>query len=474
MIARELARYRLDAVVLEKGVDVSPACTKASNSVVHADSGPPGTNIRRFTAESHELYERICTELAVPFNRCGELFVALDPDELPMLEARLEAAEAKGVEMKRLSPAEVLQLEPGLTPDVLGGALAPAGAVVYAFELAIALFENARANGVDFRFASEVRGARILDAGVIELETTGGPVRAAYVINAAGAWASRVAALFGDDGVKADCMLGQRVIMDRRLAGTVRHIVDRFTGSGVIVPTGHGNLLLGRADGDLVDDPEDAFASDRGNRTILDQARALVPALGRSDMVRSFAGVWAERDDILVEKSSACSRLVNVCLPPPGLTACPGSARHAVALLGELGLELEPNPDFNPIRESIPDVSEMSAEDRAALVARDSSFGRVVCRCETVTEGEIIEAIRRGARTVDGVKYRVRAGMGRCQGGFCGLRVMAILARELGLGMTSVTKKGDGSWLVSPRGFGAVDNAADSDDRGTCPDDCQT
>jgi len=145
-----------------------------------------------------------------------------------------------------------------------------------------------------------------------------------------------------------------------------------------------------------------------------------------------------------------------------------------LALGGELGLELEPNPDFNPIRESIPDVSEMSAEDRAALVARDSSFGRVVCRCETVTEGEIIEAIRRGARTVDGVKYRVRAGMGRCQGGFCGPRVMAILARELGLGMTSVTKKGDGSWLVSPRGFGAVDNAADSDDRGTCPDDCQT
>jgi len=463
MIARELSRYRVEAVVLERGMDVAPACTKASNSVVHADSGLPGTDMRRFTAESHRLYDRLCEELAVAFNRCGELFVALEPEELPMLEERVEAAREKGVEMTRLSPSQVAELEPNLTGEVLGGALAPDGAVLYAFELAIALFENARANGVDFRFEAEVRRARMLEGGDIELETTRGPVRARYVVNAAGAWAGRVAALFGDHSVWVEYVMGQRTIMDRRLDGTVRHIVDRVKGSGVVIPTGHGNLFLGRADGELVDDPEVAPALASGIETILDEARALIPALKRSDMIRTFAGVWAEREDCLVEKSPACPRLVNVCLPPPGLTACPAAARHAMALLGELGLELKEDPSFDPVREPIPDFSELPPSERARLIERDPAFGRVVCRCETVTEGEIVEAIRRGARTVDGVKYRVRAGMGRCQGGFCGPRVMAILARELGLGLEEVTKKSGASWLVRPRGFEGANRMAVGD-----------
>lgn len=467
MIARELARHDLKVVVLEKGSDVAPACTKASNSVIHADSGPPGTNIRKFVAESHLLYDQLCQALSVHINRCGELFVALDEAELPMLEARLEAAKTKGVEMKRLSPAEALAFEPALSPNVLGALFAPAGAVVYAFELAIALFENSRENGVEFRFDTEVTGAGHDDNGDITLQTSRGPVEARYVVNAAGAWAGKVASHMGDNDLQVQRMVGQRTILDRRLAGTVRHIIDRFTGAGVIVPTPHGNLLLGRYDGELVDSEDDAFARGEGTSAILEQARALVPTLEPRDAIRSFAGVWAERDDILVEASKRCPRLVNVVLPPPGLSACPAAARRVVAVLGELGLELRESRKFNPHREPIPDFSEMSPDEQAGLIEKDPRYGRVVCRCETVTEGEIVEAIRRGARTVDGVKYRVRAGMGRCQGGFCGPRVMEIIARELDRSMAEVTKKGSGSWMVRPRETAAVSmSGMDSSGRG--------
>jgi len=458
MIARELARYRLNVLVIEKGADVSPACSKASNSVVHADSGPPGTNIREFTAESHRLYDDICRELSVEFTRCGELLVALEEEELPELEERLEAAKLKGVDMQRLTPAEILEMEPNVAPNVLGGALAPSGAVVYAFELAIALYENATANGVSFLFGTELTGARRLDDGGWQLSVARrglseqeGSFVTRFVVNAAGAWGGKVAVLFGHNDLDVAGMIGQRVILDRKLAGTVKHVVDRVSGSGVVVPTGHGNLLLGRCDGELVDVEDYAYVTARGIETIINEGKALVPSLGRGDLIRSFAGVWPERADILVEASKSCPGLVNVCLPPPGLTACPGAAKRAVYLLEELGLELREDDDFNPYREPIPDFSEMSAQEQAEMIKGDSRWGRIVCRCEAVTEGEIVEAIRRGARTLDGVKYRVRAGMGRCQGGFCGPRILAILARELGRDMSEITKKGDGSWMITPR-----------------------
>lgn len=463
MVARELARYRVKVLVLEKGAEVSPACTKASNSVIHADSGPPGSHIRRFTAESHRLYDGLCRELLVSFDRCGELLVALDEQELVQLEERVEAAGAKGVKMQRLTPAEVLGLEPALTRNVLGGALAPAGGVLCAFELAIALYENAVRNGVKFLLDTELTGARRLEDGGFELMTDRGAVfRARFVVNAAGAWGAKVAAMFGHRNLDVAGILGQRVIFDRKLRGTVHHIVDRVSGSGVIVPTPHGNLLAGRYDGELVEGEDNAYTSAAGIETIINEARALVPGIQAADVIRSFGGVWPERADILVEASGTSPGLVNLCLPPPGLTACPAAAREVVAVLDRLGLNLEERDDFEPHREPIPDFSEMPPREQAEMVRKDPRWGRVICRCETVTEGEIVEAIRRGARTLDGVKYRVRAGMGRCQGGFCGPRILGILARELGCGMGDITKRGGGSWMVTPRareGVGSPDPA---------------
>lgn len=450
MVARELARYRLKVLVLEKGAEVGSACTKASNSVIHSDSGAPGTNIRRFTAESHRLYDGLCRDLSVAFERCGELFVALDEREVQDLEAKVKAAEAKGVEMRRLTQAEVLDLEPALNRDLLGGALAPIGGVLCGFELAIALYENAVGNGVRFLFDTEVKEAHPSGDGFELVTQRGDAFRARYVVNAAGAWGAKVASMFGHDGLDVVGMLGQRVIFDCR-NGAVRHIVDRVSGSGVVAPPPHGNLLAGRCDGELVEVEDEAFTTAAGIQMIINEAKSLFPSIQASDVIRSFAGVWPERADILVEASETVPGLVNICLPPPGLTGCPAAAREAVRLLQQIGLDLVENECFNPCREPIPDFSEMSPREQNEMIRKDPRWGRVVCRCETVTEGEILEAIRRGARTLDGVKYRVRAGMGRCQGGFCGPRILAILAREQGCSMNGITKKGGGSWMVTPR-----------------------
>ena len=455
MIARELARYRLHVEVLEKEAEVSFGCTKASNSIIHADAGPLGSNTSRFTARSHRLFDPLCDELAVPFERPGELFVAFDEDELGWFEQLVETAPEKDLEVISLTRDQVLDLEPAVSSDVLAGVLAPAGGLLYSFELTIALFENAVQNGVRFRFDTQVVGARQCTPAhsCIELRTSTGPVRASYVVNASGVRAGEVARMLGDDSFESWGERGERMVLDQRCNGLVTHIVDRSNIAAVIAPTLHGNVFLGRWDARNERGDERTVTTSSGIEGILREAQRVIPAIERRDMIRAFSGVWAvnSRGDQIVEASPSCPRLVNVCLIPPGVTIAPAVAEEVVGILDDIGLVLEPKEDFEPRREPIPDFSEMTDDERTAIIERDPRYGRVVCRCETVTEGEIVEAIRRGARTLDGVKYRVRAGMGRCQGGFCGPRVMNILARELGLDLAEVTKTGGDSWLGKPR-----------------------
>jgi glycerol-3-phosphate dehydrogenase len=458
MIARELARYRLHVEVLEKEAEVSFGCTKASNSIIHADAGPLGSNTSRFTARSHRLFDQLCDELAVPFERPGELFVAFDEDELGWFEQLVDTAPKKDLEVISLTRDQVLDLEPAVSPDVLAGVLAPAGGLLYSFELTIALFENAVQNGVHFRFDTQVIGARQVPGctpahGCIELHTSTGPVRAGYVVNATGVRAGDVARMLGDDSFESWGERGERMVLDQRCNGLVTHVVDRSNIAAVIAPTLHGNVFLGRWDAQNERGNEETVTTSDGMEGILREAQRVIPAIERKDMIRAFSGVWAvnSRGDQIVEASPNCSRLVNVCLTPPGVTIAPAVAEEVIGILDEMGLELKLKEDFQPRRVPIPDFSEMTDAERAGIIEGDPRYGRIVCRCETVTEGEIVEAIRRGARTLDGVKYRVRAGMGRCQGGFCGPRVMNILARELGLDLAKVTKAGGDSWLSKPR-----------------------
>jgi len=453
-VARELARYRLRVVVLEKEIDAATGSTKASSSIIHADYGAPGSATARLTVEGNRLFDDLCRELSVPFYRCGVLFVAFEGEE-PILNEIVESAEANGaVPFQRLGREEVLKLESNLNPDLTAGALGPSGGVLNSFELAIALFENARDNGVEFLLGTKLISADETPGGNLVLETdTGHKVRTRFVVNAAGLFADRVADILGDaDHLKVVPQRGQEVILDQRSGPVVRRVIFDC-GTGLVVPTVHGNLLLGTTKEETQDKAGGLHTTRQGVDSIVGRARKLIPGLDPGSVIRSFAGLRAcnNREDHFIGRSERVPSLVTVSLQTGGLTASPAAAREAVELLEEAGLNLEPKGDFEAHREPMPVFREMSPAEQAEMIRRDSRFGRMVCRCETVTEGEIVEAVRRGARSVDGVKYRVRAGMGRCQGGFCGPRVMAILARELGVTLNDVTKRGKDSWLVRAR-----------------------
>jgi len=451
-VARELARYRLRIAVVDREVDVGSGSTRASSSIIHADYGAPGTRTAEYTVRGNPAFDALCRDLAVPFQRRGAVFAAFAGEE-GVLEKIVQAAEENGaVPFRRLSREDTLELEPNLNPEIVAGALAPSAGALCSFDLAIALYENLLGNGVVFRLSCEVSRATVRPGQPTVLHTSDGDIRTNYVVNAAGLHADEVASMLGaGDLLSVTPERGQEVVLDRATGGLVNRMVFDC-GLGLVVPTTHGNLLLGTTQDGASDKDRDVQATADGLETILSRARRLVPALDRQMVIRSFAGLRActNRGDHVVEGHGPSASVV-VCLQTGGVTASPAAAEDAVAILQDMGLSLVPRDDFEPTRQPIPSFREMDRAERERAIRRDPRWGRIVCRCETVTEGEIVEAIRRGARTLDGVKYRVRAGMGRCQGGFCGPRVMEILARELGLDMAWTRKRGGGSWLVEPR-----------------------
>jgi glycerol-3-phosphate dehydrogenase len=454
MIARELARYHLRTVVLEKALDVaSQGVTKGSMSVIHADLGAPGSYRAQLTVRANPLFEGLCDELGVPFQRCGLVVAAFDGDDLQVLDEMRRNAELNGATPYRpLTREEVLALEPNLSPAVIAGLYQPAEGMLYSFDLALACYENAAANGVGFLLGTQVTGLAEAPGGGLLVRTNRGEVAADFAVNAAGLFVDDVARLLGDEGIAVTPVRGQHLVTDRRLGGLVSHMVWD-SGLGAIMPTPHGNLLIGSTYEETGDKRTGDCHTAEGREELFRAAQRLVPAIDRRAIIRAFAGLRSinDRNDHLVQLSGRCSRLVSVSLVSGGLTASPLVARRVVEILAGQGLELAPNEGFDPRRLPIPDLSEMTDAEREAIIAQDPSYGRIICRCEMVSEGEIVAAIRRGARTVDGVKYRVRAGMGRCQGGFCGPRVATILARELGVGMESIRKGAEGAWLVRRR-----------------------
>jgi glycerol-3-phosphate dehydrogenase len=454
MVARELSKYQVRTLVLERELDVaSRGVTKGSMSAIHADMGAPGSNRARLTVQANPVFERLCEDLGVSFERTGLLVVALERSELPVLEEIRENAEENGaVPYRPLTRGEVLALESNLSPDVVAGLYQPAEGMLYSFDLTIACFENAVSNGVEFRFGTELLSMSERLDGTFSLFTNRGEVRARFVVNAAGLFADDVARMVGDDEITVVPVRGQHLILDRLVGDLVTHQLWDC-GVGAVVPTPHGNLLIGSTFEEVTDKTGDDCSTAEGRDDLFRAAQRLIPALDRGVIIRGFSGLRSinNYNDHVVQVSKKTDRLVNISLISGGVTASPAVAEHVADLVAEGGLELRPRPDFEPQREPIPDFSEMTDGERADIIRRDPRYGRVVCRCETVTEGEIVEAIRRGARTLDGIKYRVRAGMGRCQGGFCGPRVMAILARELGVGLDAISKGGEEAWLVHPR-----------------------
>ena len=453
-VARELSKRKAKILVVDREEDVCCGTSKANSALIHAGyDAKHGTLMAKLNVEGSRMMPELAKNLDIPYEQNGSLVVMVNEADRPNLEKLYENGLANGVEGLRIVEREELRrLEPNISDEAVAALYAPTGAIVCPFAMTIAFAENAARNGAEFRFDTEVQ--RILPAETgWRLETSTGPIETKAVVNAAGVYADLFHNMVCEEKIHITPRRGDYFLLDKSTAGHVRQTVFQLPGAkgkGVLVaPTVHGNTIVGPTAIDI-DDKDNTGTSQEG----LDQVRArcgtAVKNLPLRQTITSFAGLRAHEDHHEFIIREVAPGFVDCAgIESPGLSSAPAIGVMAAEIVTEI-LHLEENPDFIGTRKGILDPKQLPFDERSALIRKNPAYGSVICRCETVTEGEIIDAIHRvpGARSIDGVKRRTRAGMGRCQGGFCSPRVMEILARELGIPMEEITKSGGGSRLI--------------------------
>ncbi len=463
-IARELSRYHLRCVLLERYAEVGFGTTKTNSGIIHAGQQTPlGTLKGELEVRGNAMFDQLQRELGFGFRRCGELVVASSPEELAQLERMKADGESKGVPGLEMWDAQRLRREePNLSHHLAGALFAPSAGVINPYEFAFALAECAVRNGVDVRVEHEVAAIAVRPEGGFSITATGpglppegSRIEARFVVNAAGVHADRVAAMVGADDFSIRPRRGEEYLLDRRLSGIVTRLifpVPTPASKGIlIIPTFDGTIMVGPTAHDQ-DDRFDVPTTAEGSEEVFSFVRRLCPSLDARATIAEFAGLRAvsSTGDFIIGPSRVPGFFNVAGIQSPGLTASPAIATYVVELLGRAGLSLVERDGFDPVVPPPARFAQRSLEERRRLAAEDSRFGSLVCRCELVTEAEVHQAVDHGARTLDGVKFRTRAGMGRCQGGFCTTRVMAILSQRLGIPFHEVTKRGSGSWIVIP------------------------
>lgn len=438
--AYELSRYRLDVTVLESRSDVAAGTTKANSAIIHAGYDPePGTLMARLNAEGSRMAEGICAKLDVPYRKPGSMVLAFDEKDKACLRTLLGRGKQNGIEhLRLLTGEEARSLEPELSGKVIEALLAPTAGIVNPWEYALAMIETAVKNGAALHRNAPVTAIR-REGDAFAVTTPLGEFRSRYIINAAGVHADAVHELIGEKEFTIRPAKGEYYLLDKSEGARVSRVIFQCpseVGKGVLVsPTVHGNLIVGPTA-----EPsghEDVSNTVKGLQAIRDLAVRSVPGVAFRENIRNFAGVRAssDRGDFILEESHSVPGFFNAAgICSPGLSAAPAIGKYMAELLAGKGLELKGKDTFIDSRRRVR-FHELDDEARNRLIAEDPRYGRVICRCETVTEGEIIACLREPVPPVgiNGVKRRVGAGMGRCQGGFCGPRVQEILARELGV-----------------------------------------
>lgn len=453
--ARELSRYQADILVLDKEEDVCCGTTKANSAIVHAGyDAAHGSLMAKLNVRGSKRMPALAKELDFAYDQCGSLVVCLHPDDRPALQKLYENGVANGVEGLRIVERdELVAMEPNISDEAVAALWAPTGAIVCPFGLTYAFAENAAANGVQFRFDTTVTGLAPLDGGW-RVETDRGPLETRLVVNAAGVYADELHNMVtGEDPLTIIPRRGDYFLLDHTAADHVHHTIFQLPGKygkGVLVtPTVHGNLLIGPTAID-VQDKEATATTAAGLDEVRAKAGLAVKDLPLRQTITSFAGLRAHepRHDFFIGEI-APGFVDCAAIESPGLSSSPAIGEMVADIVSK-SLGLEKDPGFVPTRQGILDPKKLPFAERAAFIKKNPAYGQIICRCESVTEGEILDAIHRvpGARSLDGVKRRTRAGMGRCQAGFCSPRVMEILARELGVPMREITKAGGASRII--------------------------
>lgn len=435
-----LSRYGAEVMILERENDVSMETSRANSAILHAGySARPGSLMARMNVRGAALAREICTALDVPYRQVGSLVLAFDGADLERLNRLYNDGQQNGVPgIQMLDQNAVLAMEPNLSKQVRGALYAPTAAIVSPWEYTLAMAENAVENGARLELETEVTGLERIPAGGWRIHTQRGEFEARFVLNAAGVEADRIHAMAAPLDFHMTPCRGEYYLLDRSEGQTVRHVIFQCptrSGKGVLVaPTVHGNLIVG-PNAENIDNDKNTATTARGLAAVAEAARKSVPDLRLSAAIRNFAGVRANTDagDFVI-KWAAPGLLDLAGMKSPGLSAAAAIGEYTVKLLREAGLVLRDRQTPVTPKKRVR-FRELSAQQQAELIRRDPAYGHVICRCETVTEGEIVAACHTliPPRSIDGIKRRTNAGMGRCQGGFCGPRVMEILSRELGL-----------------------------------------
>ncbi len=458
LIARALSRYQLRILLLDQASDVGEGTTKANTAIVHAGyDAKPGTLKAELNLAGNAMFEQVCGELDVDFERCGSYVVAVSEEDRATLADLYERGRANAVpDLQILDAAEMRRREPMITDRVVGALYAPTGGIVDPFNLCIAAAESAVLNGVELLLNTRVTGLVRQGVRITGVRTTGGEILSSWVINAAGLGADALMRHAGLDSLTITPRKGEYFVLDRVAAQVVRNVLfpcPTPVSKGIMVTrTIHGNVMLGPNAVDVLD-KDDVATTAPGLNEVMAGALRLIPSLDTRMVIRAFAGLRAAGNtgDFVIQAPAETPGFVVLAgIESPGLTASPAIAERVVEMLREGGLALLERPNYRPVRNRVPRFSMLSREEQDALIAADPRYGHVICRCETVTEGEIVAACHAPipARSYDALKRRTRIGAGRCQGAFDTPLVLRIMARELELAPLELTKRGGASHML--------------------------
>lgn len=455
-IARELSRYRLNIILLEKEAELAFGVSKSNSGIIHPGTQNPPQSLKgKLCVQGNRLIREIARELGVDFKEVGELIVAFDGQDVVRLNELKQQAESLGVPGLEIVDRDWLQKnEPHLSTEVVAALYAPTAGIISPYRLVYDLSENARRNGVVIHTNSPVVCIDTRrQSPRFQVKTSGRTFPADFVINAAGLFSDRVSRMVGIDDFEIHPRRGQEFLLDKKREDMTRHLIfplpSKKSKGVLIIKTADGNPMIGPT-ADEVLDKEDLSTTDEGLAQVLLAAKKMVPDIDEKDIIAYFSGLRpVSGDDFIIRAEARVPGFINVAgIQSPGLTAAPAIALMVIELLRQQGLPLRKKMIFHRHRPRTAHLFSSTLEETKRLVKKDPAYGDVVCRCEMVSRKEIEEAIVRGATTLDGIKFRTRAQAGRCHGGFCTTRLMKILFEKTGQPTTGITKRGRGSEIV--------------------------
>ena len=455
-IARTLSKYDIKTVLLEKESDVCFGVSKANSGIIHAGFHHKAHTLKaRLEIEGNLMFEKLQYELSFPFKRVGIVVVAFSYEDMKTVEFLYQQGLDNGVPGIAIYGGEKIRsMEPHLNSDVVGGLYAPTGGIVEPYLYVFALVESAIKNGVDLETEFKVSESQYDGEYYTVKSDKGDSVKAKYVINATGLYADEVSEIFNAEKFKIIPRKGEEYLLDRNSKAYPNHVlfpVPAKNSKGILViPTVEGTTMVGPT-AEIVDDKEDRNTTESNLKDVFSQAQHMVPQVTRRDIITAFTGSrpTIEGNDFYIEMSKKAPNFIQVAgIQSPGLTASPAVGEYVKDILKRAGVPLKEKIDFVPSIKKFDTIRGKGQNEIDKLISKDPAYGNIICRCEKISEAEIVEAISKGHTTLDGIKFYTRSGMGRCQGGFCSYKILKIIARETGVSITEITKRGGDSVIV--------------------------